>query len=127
MKNLFTVTAIMEAGAGAVLLAFPAQPVAYLLGSSMDTPAAVIIGRIAGVALLSLAVTCWLARNDAHSPAASGIIAALLFYNVAAAVLLGMAGLRPESAHGIVWVLALLHASMAVWCVARLRNNRAGD
>lgn len=117
----------MEAGAGAVLLAFPARPVAILLGSPMDTPAAVIIGRLAGVALLSLAVACWLARSDAHSRAASGIVAAMLLYNVAAAVLLGMAGLRPESAHRIVWALAILHVSMAAWCMARLRSGRAGD
>lgn len=117
----------MEAGAGAVLLAFPARPVAILLGSPMDTPAAVIVGRLAGVALLSLAVACWFARNEASNRAASGLIAAMLFYNVAAAVLLGMAGLRPESAHRIVWALAFLHASMAAWCVARLRNGREGD
>lgn len=117
----------MEIGAGFVLLAFPAQPVAFLLGSPMDTPAAVMIGRVAGVALLSLAVACWLARNDAHSRAASGLVAAMLLYNAAAAVLLGMAALRPESAQMSVWAIALLHASMAAWCLACLWNDRTGN
>jgi hypothetical protein len=41
MKPLFTVTALIEAGAGLALGCFPSTVVALLPGSGLDTPAAV--------------------------------------------------------------------------------------
>ena len=67
MKTLLSVTAVLEAMTGLALMARPAEPVAVLLGSTLETPTAMTIGRIAGAALLSLGVACWLARNDARS------------------------------------------------------------
>ena len=46
-----------------------------------SAPSAEFVARIAGAALLSLGVACWLARKDDRSPAATAIIAATLLYN----------------------------------------------
>jgi hypothetical protein len=117
MKMLHTVTAVIEAGAGLALGCCPSAVVVLLLGSGLDTPAAVLLGRLAGAALLALGVACWLARNDTQSRAARGLVAAMLLYNFAAVVLFVFAALG-LGLHGVaLWPAAGLHTAMAVWCV----------
>jgi hypothetical protein len=125
MKQLHTATAIIEAGAGLALGCFPSAVVALLLGSGLDSPAAVMLGRLTGTALLTLGVACWLARGDAQSRAARGLIAAMVVYNLGAVVLFVYAGIG-LGLHGIaLWPAAVLHAGMTVWCVACLRHSGA--
>ena len=93
MKGLHTVNAIIEAGAGVALGCFPSAAVALLLGSPLDTPAAVTLGRLAGAALLALGVACWLARVDSQSRAARGLVAAMVVYNLGAVALFVFAGI----------------------------------
>ena len=123
LKVLHTVTAVIEAGAGLVLGCFPSAAVALLLGSPLDTPVAVTVGRLVGAALLALGVACWLARGDAESRAARGLIAAMVVYNLGAVGLFLFAGIGLRL-HGIaLWPAAVLYAAMAVWCVACLRRT----
>jgi hypothetical protein len=121
MKTLLTVTAVLEAATGLALVARPSAPVALLLGSSLDTPAALTIGQVAGAALLSLGVACWLARNDGSSRAGSGVVAAMLLYNAAVVVVLARAGIAPGLSGIGLWPAVVLHLAMAAWCVACLR------
>src|SRR5215203_5866363 len=87
-KKLLIVTAFVETATGLMLLASPALVVALLLGASLDAPAARVIARIAGAALLSFGCACWLARDDVPNRAARELLAAMLLYNgVAVAVL----------------------------------------
>jgi len=53
MKNLLTLTAVLEAGTGLGLVAFPSLVATLLLGSSLDDPVALTVARVAGVALLA--------------------------------------------------------------------------
>ena len=109
MKRLLTLTAIIEAATGLALIAMPSIVVRLLLGSSVDTSAAVTLGRVAGVALLALGVACWLAQHDAHCCAARGLVTAMLLYNVAVAALLAYSGLG-LGLHGIaLWPAVVLH------------------
>ena len=120
MKGLYTVTAAIELGAGLALLCSPSATVVLLVGSGLDTSAAMTLGRVAGGALLALGVACWLARDDTQSRAARGLVAAMLVYNVATVALLAFAsiGLR---LHGVaLWPAVVLHAAMAVWCITTL-------
>ena len=75
MKSLLTITAIVEAATGLGLVVLPSVVVQLLLGSPLHAPAAVMLGRVAGAALLALGVACWLARADAQSRAARGLVA----------------------------------------------------
>ncbi len=125
MKGLHTVTAVIEAGAGVALGCFPSVAVALLLGSPLDSPAAVVLGRLTGAALLALGVACWLARGDAQSRAAKGLIAAMTVYNLAAAMLFLFAGIGLGLRGVALWPAMVLHAAMAVWCVTCLRCRPA--
>jgi hypothetical protein len=123
MKRLLKLTAIIETATGLGLVAVPSVIVRLLLGSSLGTSAAVMLARVAGAALLALGVACWLARDDTQSRAARGLVVAMLIYNIAATAVLAFAGIG-LGLHGVaLWPAVVLHAAMAVWCVACLRRS----
>ena len=124
-RNLLVVTALAEAGVGLTLLLSPPFVARLLLGVSLDAPAALIVGRIAGAALLSLGAACWLARDDGPSRARRGLIAAMLLYNSAAAAVLANAGAGVRLVGVLMWPAVALHAVLAVWCIACLRSGSA--
>jgi hypothetical protein len=119
-KSLLSVTGALEAATGLVLLVAPSMPVELLLGAAPGTPAGVTIGRVAGVALLALGVACWLARADAASRAAKGLVAAMLLYNVAVAAILVLAWTSLGLSGIALWPVILAHSGLAAWCVACL-------
>jgi len=124
-KQLFIFTAALEAGTGIALATVPALPVSILFGSSLDTVGS-LVARVAGVALLSLAVACYLARNDVQSGAANGLICAMLLYNTSAAALMIYAAMALKLAGPGLWPITILHAAMAIWCIACLRKIKLG-
>jgi hypothetical protein len=125
MKTLHTVSAVIELGAGLALLAFPSVVVKLLLGSPLDTPAAVALGRLAGAALLTLGLACWLARGDTLGCAARGLVVAMLVYNIGAVVVLGATGVQLPTAGIALWPAVIFHAVMAVWCIRVLYTGKA--
>ena len=118
------VTALAEAGVGLTLLLSPPFVAGLLLGASLDAPAALIVGRIAGAALLSLGGACWLARDDGPSRAGRGLVAAMLLYNSVAVAVLATAGAGASLVGLLTWPAVALHAALAVWCIACLRSGR---
>src|SRR5216110_4094232 len=123
MSRLLKLTAIIEAATGLGLIAVPSVVVRLLLGSPLDTSAAVMLGRVAGAALLALGVACWLARDDTQSRAARGLVVAMLIYNLVATAVLAFAGIGLGFVGIALWPAVVLHAAMAVWCVACLRRG----
>jgi hypothetical protein len=124
-RQLLIVTALAEAATGVTLLASPARVVALLLGASLETPAAFAIARVAGAAVLSLGCACGLARNEGPNRAVSGIVTAMLLYNVVAVAVLANAGIGARLVGVLTWPAVALHAALAVWCVACLRSSGA--
>jgi hypothetical protein len=118
------VTAVIELGAGLALLCFPSTTVALLVGGTpLEAPAALTAARVGGAGLLALGVACWLARGDSQSRVARGLVAAVLLYDVATVAVLAFAGIG-FGMHGVgLWPAVVLHAVMAVWCVACLRRR----
>jgi hypothetical protein len=122
MKTLLSVTALLEAATGFALAASPSLLISLLIGSPLDTRSGSIVGRLAGVALLTLGLVCWLARNDQQSSVTAGPVAAMLFYNVAVATLLAYARLDLGLSGIGLWPTVVLHAALALWCIACLRT-----
>jgi len=123
-RKLLIVTALVETPIGLLLLLSPALVVAFLLGTSLDAPAALVVARMAGTALLSLGGACWLARDDGPSLARRGLVAAMLLYNSVAVAVLAHAGAVARLVGVLTWPVIALHAALAVWCIACLRSGR---
>lgn len=120
--RLLLVTAIVEAGTGVALVMTPSVVSTILLGATLDPPVALVVARIAGVALVSLGTACWFASKDDTSRVARGLVAALLFYNVAVPAVLVLAGL-----YGVgLWPVVVAHIALAVWSAMCLRTQ-TGD
>jgi hypothetical protein len=122
IERFLTLTATIEAATGLALIAVPAIVVRLLLGAEISG-ASIPLGRVAGAALLALGVACWLARDDGQSRTARGLVVAMLTYNIVATTVLAFAGIG-LGLHGVaLWPAVVLHAAMAVWCVACLRRG----
>jgi len=122
MKRFLELTAILEAATGLALIAVPAIVVRLLLGAEISG-ASIPLGRVAGAALLALGIACWLARDDAQSRTARGLVVAMLIYNLVATAVLAFAGIS-LGLHGVaLWPAVVLHAAMGAWCGACLRRS----
>ena len=114
MKSLLIVKAVIEIFAGLAFALFPSGIIFILLGEPLETPASISTVRMFAAAILALGLACWLSRNDGESPAATGLITALLFYDAAFVVVL-------LSAH---WGMGL--TGVGLWPVVGLHSVLAG-
>ena len=124
MKLLLIIAAVIEAGAGLALLLIPTVAVSALLGIPLDTPTGLVAGRIAGAALVALAVACWRARNGERGSPMTGVVEAMSFYNFAAAMVLVYAAIRLDLRSALLWPAIVLHLCLGVWCVSNLWFSR---
>lgn len=120
MKALLTITACLEAATGLALLAAPSALASALLGSALETSVALAVARVAGAALISLALACWLARNDTGARFRRGVTAAMLVYNSVVVAILVHAALGEGLRAPALWPAAVLHSALAAWCLASL-------
>ena len=124
MKLLLIFAAIVEAPAGLTLLLMPSVASSALFGAPLETPYGLVAARIAGAALVALAIACWQARNGEHGSPATGVVQAMLFYNFAAAMVLVYAGIRLDLRSALLWPAIVLHLGLGVWCVSNLWFTR---
>jgi hypothetical protein len=124
MKLLLIIAAVIEAVAGLGLLIVPTVAVSALLGVPLDTPTGLVAGRIAGAALVGLAIACWQARNGERGSPATGVVQAMSFYNFAAAMVLVYAGIRLDLRSALLWPAIVLHLGLGAWCVLMLWFTR---
>lgn len=120
-KSLLVVTAVVELGAGLALLVAPSPVVNLLLGAGLESPESVLLGKIAGSALLAIGLSCWLGRNEP-----GGLVAGLLLYNAALVMLFLDAGMIDKMRGIAIWPAVGVHGAMTVWCAARLRAGGRG-
>jgi len=123
MPALLIIMAAAETAVGLGLIALPSTAVQLLLGSAVDTPVAITVARVAGIAMLALGVACWLARADTRSPAARGLLSAMMIYNLGVCVLLMYAALGAGVSSQALWPVAISHAGLAAWCLVSLARS----
>jgi hypothetical protein len=120
MKLLLTVTALLEGTTGLGLVIMPSLLISILLGTSLTDPSAIIICRLTGGALITIAFACWLSRRDVQS---SVMVKVMLGYNFFCIILLIYAVLA-EGIYGPgLWPVVLLHLVLLIWCLSVLRNR----
>jgi len=114
------VSAIVEAGTGVALIVAPSIVALLLLGTDLSG-AAVAVGRVAGIALLSLALACWPGPAPVRSQQR-----ALLFYNTLVALYLGYIGIEGQWHGPLLWPAAGLHAVLTVLSAVSLVRGGKG-
>ena len=94
------------------MILIPTVAVTALLGTPLGASTGLVAARIAGAALVSLAIACWQARNGERGSSATGVVEALLFYNFAAAIVLVYAGIRLDLRSALLWPAIVLHLGL---------------
>jgi hypothetical protein len=117
MKSLLVITAAIEAATGIGLLAAPPVLARLLLGAPLEGPVALTVARVGGAGLLTIGVACWLARDSGRV-----LVAAMLFYNVAAVAILAYAAVGLALSGIGLWPAVGLHTALAGWCAVALKR-----
>lgn len=128
-NRFLAVTALAEGATGLALLLVPTLPLALLLGLADPVPQTALVARVAGVAILAIAVTAGLARADPGGPALRAVVGGLLVYDVAVAGVLAWAGAGLGLAGPLLWPAVVAHFALAAWGVSSARGclaERAG-
>ncbi len=99
------------------LAAAPSFLVEILLGTSLTDPTAILLGRLAGGALITIAFACWLSRDR---PQPGIMVKAMLGYNVFATILLIYAALIQKFSGPGLWPAVLVHIGLLVWSISSL-------
>jgi hypothetical protein len=122
-RSVLGVAAAVEAVTGLALIVAP-QVVARLLFGVEVTGVAVVIGRVAGIALLSLGVGCWFGRQEATGGWA---LSAMLLYNLLVTLYLAWVGLGAEFVGVLLWPAVVVHAVLTVLLgLAWSKSHRIG-
>ncbi len=122
-KYLLITTAVIEFVAGGALISCPPATVLLLLGAVLETSAEIMLARIIGVALVTLALTSWFAHYDEQSHAAKGFVGAMAFYNLSVVAIFGLAAIQLWPVGAAPWPAVAVHAAMCIWCLADLREK----
>jgi hypothetical protein len=121
-KLLLLTIAVVELGTGLALLIAPSLVVELLLGEGLSSPQSLVLGRITGAALVSIAVACW--HTSINAPSSDrGMVGSLLIYNLAVPALLARAAIT-DGLRGIaIWPACVLHLVLGIWCLLCLRRR----
>ena len=109
-RSVLGIAAAIEAVTGLFLIVVP-HLLAKLLFAVDAAGVAVVIGRVAGIALLSLGVGCWFGRLEATGGWA---LVAMLLYNVLVTLYLAAVGLGTELVGVLLWPAVVVHAALTV-------------
>jgi hypothetical protein len=111
MKKLLGVAAVLESATGLALMSAPATVAEMLLGSGL-TGAGRAVGRVAGLALLSLGLACWPGRAPARDT--SPALLAMLTYNPLITIYLIGLGVGAELVGILLWPAVAIHAALTL-------------
>ncbi len=123
-KKLLALAALAEVATGLALLVYPPIVVRLLLGADiagLEGPAAVgvIVGRVTGIALIALGVSCW--PGDTA-------LTGMLTYSALVTLYLAYLGLGGVWVGVLLWPAVVFHAVLSVllavvWSHYRLKGD----
>jgi hypothetical protein len=119
-RTVLGLAAAIEAVTGFVMILFPHELIRLLLGGDV-AGVGIVVTRVAGIALLSLGLGCWMARQEEDGGWA---LFALLIYNSLVTIYLTLVGFGTEFVGMLVWPAAALHAALTALLAYRLRETR---
>ncbi|MGB0133765.1 hypothetical protein [Dokdonella sp.] len=125
IKALLAAIAVVEFATGAGLVFVPSVIVEILLGHSLESEVALVVARIAGLALIAMGLVCWFEKTTTRGGSPDSLLTGLLVYNIGVPVLL----VHGYLAHGIEgvasWPAVAFHLVLAAWLAACLRHGRS--
>lgn len=107
---LLPVAAVVEGATGLALIGNP-QAVASLLLGAEPAAIGVALGRVTGIALLALALVCWMSRREARNAA---VIAGMLAYNALVTAYLMYLGFGVDLIGILLKPAIAIHAAMTL-------------
>jgi len=114
MNRLLAFAAVAEAATGLALLVIPAVVGRLLLGAELSG-VAVVIARVAGIALIALGIACW--------PRCTALCG-MLTYSVLITLYLAGGGIVGQFTGKLLWPAVVLHAILTVLLARSWLNER---
>ncbi len=108
-KTVIMFSSAIELATGVALIAAPDLVAHLLLGVGLSN-SGVAVGRLAGVAVLSLGLACWPGRDGASAHSTRALFA----YNLLAALYLGYLRVGGGFAGYLLWPACALHALLTL-------------
>ncbi len=119
MRKALATAATLEVLTGVALVIAPGMVIDLLLGRAA-AGLGLAIGRLLGIALLTLGIACWPNRDTGRgSPA----FRAMVTYNVLIAGNLAFLGAVEHIAGYLLWPAVVVHAVLPVFLVCPLRSR----
>jgi hypothetical protein len=112
--KLLAIAAIAEAATGVALMIAPSPVGRLLLGAELSG-VSVVIGRVAGMALIALGIACW--------PGGTALCG-MIVYSGLATIYLAYLGIRGEWVGALLWPAAVIHAVMTI-LLARVHGGQS--
>lgn len=114
MRNVLIAAAVVEVLTGLILIVYPAIVIQLLFGSRI-AGVSVLISRLAGIALIALAVACWPAGNMLRG------FFGMLTYGLFAMLFLAYVG-AGGGAGVLLWPAVAVHAIISAFLVREYWN-----
>ena len=111
-RPVLKIAAVLEIATGLALLIAPAAAAQWLLGEN-PTGVAIIVGRVAGIALIGLGIACWPGRA----------LLGMFVYSTGVMVYLAYLGIVGP-AGVLLWPAVILHVVLSVFLALDIRNSR---
>jgi hypothetical protein len=113
LAGLLMCAAVLEGLAGIVLTLAPGVVIVLLFGGAPGATSS-MVGRLAGIALLSLGIACWGAHADGAGTARTSTVRGITLYNAGAGLLLIAVATSWSTAGVVTWIAGILHLGLAV-------------
>ena len=116
-QRVLAFACVAEAATGLGLVMAPALVASLLLGASLNG-IAVLVGQVAGIAVIALAVACWPQAGNSRA------YAGMLTYSMLIALLLAEAGVTGAASGDLLWPAVILHGILSALLAVAWAGNR---